>query len=263
MNQRLQGVRIVVTRAAHQSDEFADALRQKGADVILAPAIELVPNNNTFAYENCLQHLLKRQVTRILFGSINAAVALQRILQADERFVGCEPFDVSCVGHKTALRIQEDPLLRVWFNVSEIAEDARSEGLADTIMGKFGIQSLANLCFFYPGAKERRPALEEMLVGQGALVLRADLYKIGPVSSYSKEMHEKLSKADIFTFFSGRTLQCFLKACGDVGATYLERSKVAVIGPVACEQAKAMGIRVDLLPSDVSTEGLIEVLISR
>ncbi len=39
----LEGLRIVVTRAAHQAEELAQPLRELGAEVILLPAIGIAP----------------------------------------------------------------------------------------------------------------------------------------------------------------------------------------------------------------------------
>ena len=258
----LDGFTVVVTRATHQSTEFIEALCERGAEVISAPAIELVTNTNSETYEDSLIALYSGRVSRILLGSVNAAVALQRILSEDVRYtLGCAHarFAVACVGEKTANYIRNSDELSQFFDVFEVADEAHSEGLADKLLSQY--QTIEEHCFFYPGAQERRPVLEDVLCTQGAQVLRADLYRIQTATTYTEQTHSSLAQADIFTFFSGRTIQCFLEAAGEqAGRRYLDSAVVATIGPVAAQQAREMGIRVDVTPEVASTESLIEVL---
>ncbi len=67
---KLDGLRIVVTRAAHQAEELARPLRERGAEVLLLPAIAIAPPADPHALEQAAAHA--DQFDWIVFTSANA-----------------------------------------------------------------------------------------------------------------------------------------------------------------------------------------------
>src|SRR3954447_18348980 len=70
---KLDGLRIVVTRAAHQAEELAVPLRERGAQVLLLPVIGIAPPTDSHALEQAAAHA--DQFDWIVFTSAEAISA--------------------------------------------------------------------------------------------------------------------------------------------------------------------------------------------
>src|SRR5277367_183528 len=71
---RLNGIGVVVTRAAHQSSELSDTLRGLGAEVFEMPMIEIAPPLSWHDLDRALMNI--DSFNWIFFASINAAQSL-------------------------------------------------------------------------------------------------------------------------------------------------------------------------------------------
>src|SRR3954464_6258760 len=76
---KLDGLRIVVTRATHQAEELAAPLRERGAEVLLLPAIAIAPPPDPRALEQAAAHA--DQFDWIVFTSANAITAFVAALR--------------------------------------------------------------------------------------------------------------------------------------------------------------------------------------
>src|SRR5437764_1064936 len=66
----LQGVRVVITRAAHQAEELAAPLRALGAEIIILPVIGIAPPLNPEPLQNAAAR--SNEYDWIIFTSANA-----------------------------------------------------------------------------------------------------------------------------------------------------------------------------------------------
>ncbi len=74
----MQGLRIVVTRAAHQAEELAAPLRDLGAEVLLVPMIGIAPPVDETALRHAAAHAASYDW--IVFTSVNAVSAFSAAL---------------------------------------------------------------------------------------------------------------------------------------------------------------------------------------
>src|SRR5690348_6611042 len=100
-NSPLSGKRVLVTRPAHQSAEFAAALQAAGAEPILAPTIEMVPPDDRPAAVQAVN--AASEYAWIVFTSANGVRAFFEVLDSrreDARALGNAK--IAAIGIKTS-----------------------------------------------------------------------------------------------------------------------------------------------------------------
>ena len=245
----LQGMRVVITRAQENAGELSDAFRAKGAEPLCFPCItRRFPDDLKEVHEAWHQ---VEAYDRVLVGSVAALDVFRTLTLPAKRA------PITCVGAKTAEKIEADEALRARFVVHEVADVRRAEGVIQSLLGIF--TSLEGRRFLWPRAREAREKLRSELSLRGATVDPLVTY-ILDCADYSPSEQSILASASVFTFLSGRTLECFLRMLGANGRAHLERATVAVIGPVAQECAYKHNIKVDVVPDVASGQALVEAL---
>lgn len=236
----LSGKTVVVTRARHQARELIALFEARGASVIALPVIEVVPVEplDLSVYADC---------EAVIFGSKNAAeLSFDHGLPIDER-------PIFCVGEKTRAYVAT----RTTAPLFSPAEH-RAEALVECIEAAFGAE-LHGKRFLFPRAPEGREVIAEALAERGAIVEAIAVYRIAAAPPPAEAERVRLDRADVFTFASGETLRAFLEQVAGARAL-LEQKQVAVIGPVAAEKARALGVRVDITPKTATLEALVEAI---
>ncbi len=237
----LRGKTILVTRPREQSYSLVRALERRGATVIVAPAIELVPARSA-ALTGALAELAQGQFAWITLTSGAAIEVLSTRL---------EPRDVrarvAAVGEGTA------EAFRRW---------ARRE--PQLVPRTFTTEALARafpkgqgrvLC---PRADVAPEDLEQALAAKGWTPLRVDAYRTRMPRSLAPEARDALreGRVDAITFTSASTVRGFVRALGAVKGN----PKVVCIGPVTSREARAHGLQVSAVAGPHTMEGLVEAL---
>lgn len=243
----LNGRRVVVTRAPEDSASIIAALEARGATPVLFPTLARSYPADTGDIEKAWAEV--HRFERVVVGS-SAALAVFGELEPRARKV-----PVTCVGDRTAAAIVEDPKLSLRFEVVDVAEKRRAEGMLELLEQRLG--PLTGRRFLLPRAPEGRDHLAGALRSRGAEALELLTYRIHCRTGGDLAV---LDGADAFSFLSGRTLACFLEAVGASAAARLHAARVAVIGPVAAARAAHLGVRVDVMPETASAEALVEAL---
>lgn len=246
----LSGRTVWITRSREDAEGLASPLAELGAQVRFLPCIHRVQS----AEPTVVAEIWGRVSTfdRVLVGSA-AAVEPFLDLPAPER-----PAPAACVGASTAGRLAT-PRFGDHFQVAEVAEVRRAEGMLDALVDALGEGGrLEGRRFLFPRAPEGRRALQAELLSRGAVVEELETYRIACLDAPVEAMP---APGDILTFMSGRTLDCFLERLGEADArSCLEASIVGVIGPVAAARAAERGIRVDVTPETASAQDLAKAL---
>lgn len=256
---RLAGRRVVVTRAATQAEGLAEALRAMGAEPIFVPTIRVAPPEDPGPLTAAADEIDTYDLVAV--GSTNAVDALVEAL-AGRVWSG----PVACVGKKTAEYIRGSASVQavlpgpLW-----IPEVFRAEALADTIAAGFEAQGgLRGRRILYPQAREGRDVLKAALEAAGAAVTVVEAYRLAPEAAPDDLTLAELGDVDAITFLSGETLAAWFQVVpAPVAEQVLACAVVAVIGPVAAKRAEALGVRVDVVPSQATVEGLVEALALR
>ena len=232
----LAGLRVVVTRAAHQAEETARAFEKAGAEVALLPLLELVPPDDSAPLEAALAALA--DYAWIVFTSANA---VERVL--GDRGGPLPPgLRVASLGEATSASLRAlgiEPDLE--------PADPRAEGVAAELAPRLAPGERVLL----PQASDARPVLERELSRSGARVDRVDAYtKRTPPDARERAAevfgglpHETLGWV---TFTSPSIARAFAEVveglAGHGWPTHRRGLLAASIGPVTSDALRELGV---------------------
>ncbi len=164
----LGGVRVVVTRAAHQADATAAAFEAAGARVERLPLLEVVAPDDPGPLDRALAALRPSAAFDwIVFTSTNAVEQVLARLPASAGTPLPAGLRVAAIGPSTSQALRAHGI-----RPDLEAADSRAEGLAEQLVPRLSAGERVLL----PQAADARPVLEELLVAAGAEVTRVDAY---------------------------------------------------------------------------------------
>ena len=248
MKRTLAGRTIVVTRPAEQEAPLVRELERRGARVLVAPTIRLVPARSA-ALTAALKELAAGRFDWITLTSA-ATVDVLRDRLASPRDVRSK---VAVIGDGTAAAFRRwagrDPDLQpTTFTTAALAR-AFPRGSGRVLCARADI------------APE---GLEDALTIKGWETERVDAYRTVFATSLPREARDALGRGDIdaVTFTSASTVRGFVDALG--GEAIREASggppRVVCIGPVTAAAARDAGLRPAAVARPHTLEGLLEAL---
>lgn len=246
----LLGKRVLVTRPAHQSAEFAEALRARGATPILAPTIAMLPPDDPARAEQAVNSAAG--FAWVVFTSANGVRAFFNILIArreDARAFGSAK--IAAIGIKTSQALLEH---RVYADL--VPQSYVAEHLADALIQA---SEPGDKILIYR-AEEARDALPERLSQAAREPFVVSAYKT--VFTDDLQFAEKVASSDVLTFTSASTVRGFAHNLhGNAAAAHAAQGKiVACIGPITAEEAHRVGLDVSVVADEFTTDGLLDAL---
>ncbi|MGD1066278.1 MAG: uroporphyrinogen-III C-methyltransferase [Vulcanimicrobiaceae bacterium] len=245
--QPLFGKRVLVTRPAHQADDFAQQLWEVGAVPIVAPTIAIGPPPDPDAARAAAARV--REYAWVVFTSRNGVDAFFDLLGElgrDARAFG--DAKVAAIGPKTAAALSARGI-----RVDLVPQTYVNEAMADALLGR--TQACDRVLVFR--AHEAREVLPETLYDAGRAVDVVAGYATRAVDDPS--LAEKAEGADVVTFTSSSTVKGFLDNVPH-GARLLVTKTIACIGPITAQTAREAGIRVDVVADEFTVDGLLRAL---
>jgi uroporphyrinogen III methyltransferase / synthase len=235
----LAGWRVLVTRPREQLAALADIVRARGGEPVAYPTIELAPPPDWAALDGALAG---PPHAWIVFTSPSAVRFTTT--RAAELGLRLPPLRVAAVGAETA-RAATAAGLHV--DVVPAADDQRQEGLAAALE-----QLPPGTRVLFPQTVGGREHLRDVLVAQGCVV---DVVAVS--QTLAVRDLPPLPGFDAATFASPSALRAFVERWG---AAALADAVLAVIGPTTAAAARALGVRVDVMPDVPSMPALVEAL---
>lgn len=239
----LSGLSVVVTRPRHQAGALASALRERGAEPIVVPMIEIVdPLDGGRALAEAVARVGDH--VWVVLTSPNGAV----------RF--CDQLDGPLPAH-----------VRVATIGPGTAEVLTERGLhADLVPGTYVAESLL-ADFPAPTEPRSRVLLARAETARDVLPdgLRELGWEVDVVTAYrtvgvdpTEGDRRLVEAADVVTFTSSSTVEQWVAAFG------VERMPptVACIGPVTADTATDLGIDVDVVAREHTIDGLVDALVT-
>jgi hydroxymethylbilane synthase len=247
----LQGRRIVVTRAKHQAKALADPLSELGATTLLMPAIRIAPAEDLAPLDHAIRSL--GEYDWVILTSANAVEIVWDRLAAND--LSSSIFDhvrIAAVGSSTA-----KALTKRGVEPTFVPEEFVGESIAN------GIGDVRGQRVLLARARIARDTLPKMLEEHGAKVEDIPVYDTLPVDFDDHQLAELKKGIDVITFTSGSTVRNFLAAIrAHTPAIELsDRTLIACIGPVTARAARELGLRVDVVPTEYTTDGLVHSLV--
>lgn len=247
----LEGRTILVTRPRAQATTLVESLRARGARVIVAPAIRLVPAPAK-AIDAALDGLVTGAFAWVLVTSRAGAEALLTRLEAGGRSPRDVRALVGAVGEGTASALREGGL-----RPSLVPTSFTTDALGRAMPSGSGTVLLARADIAPEG-------LERVLRRKGWGVERIDAYRTRFPGTLPVAARRALAAGavDAVTFTSASTVRGFLKAAGGVlrhpaMAAAGHTPKVVCIGPVTAAEARSSGLRVHATADPHTIEGLV------
>lgn len=246
----LSGKHVLITRPAHQSAEFAEALRARGAIPVLAPSIAMLPPDDPGAAEQAVN--AASRYAWVVFTSANGVRAFFNILKArreDARAFGNAK--IGAIGIKTSQALLE-------YNVYAdlVPQSYVAEHLADALVA--ASKPGDNILIYR--AEEARDVLPERLREAGREPAVVSAYKT--VFTNDPQFAEKVAQSDILTFTSASTVRGFVHNLGG-GANAVSAASgklIACIGPITAGEARGAGLQVEVVADEFTADGLLTAI---
>jgi len=237
----LTGRTVLVTRSREQAGELARPLQRRGAQVILAPSIEIVSVRSA-ALSRALHDLSNGAFAWVTLTSprtVDVLAERMRPRELDAR--------VAAIGEGTREAFRrwsrrEPDLVPRTFTTAALT-------------GAFPRGSGRVLC---PRADIASEGLEDALAAKGWSPTRVDAYRTRFPRYLPPDARKALreGRVDAVTFASASSVRGFLRAL----TTARGSPKVVAIGPVTAREAREHGLRVHAVANPHTLEGLVEAV---
>jgi uroporphyrinogen III methyltransferase / synthase len=248
----LFGRRILVPRPVHQARETASQIRERGADAVVFPVIEIHPPPEPQRLLDAVS--LVGSYDWLLFTSANGVNAFFGALTSaggDSRRLA--NVRVGAIGPRTA-----SALGAYGIRADLVAEEFVGEGLARAVIAQGGKGKV-----LLPRALEARDELPRALRGAGMTVDVVPAYETKPIDATQSDslraMFER-GEVDTVMFTSSSMVSSTVQALGTNAASILARAHVASIGPITTKTATDLGLRVDSVATEYTVSGLLDSL---
>jgi uroporphyrinogen III methyltransferase / synthase len=251
--QPLFGKRMLLPRAAEQSRATAATIRERGAEAVVFPLIELSDPPDRDRLLRAAREL--GRYDWVLLTSVNGVERLFSALREiglDARAFGAAK--VGVIGPRTAAA-----LVRYGVHADLVAEEFVGEGLARAVLD----QSAAARRVLIVRALEAREALPEALRGAGIDVDVVAAYRTDPLPPERASELVKLFEqraVEIVILTSSSIARSLLALLGDRRSELLAPVTVASIGPITTATLEELGV-IPQVSADVYTvPGLLDAL---
>jgi uroporphyrinogen III methyltransferase/synthase len=252
----LRGKTIVVTRPRGQASAFTEALRERGARVLEAPAIALAPPRSWAPLDRALRRLALYDL--VVFTSVNGVERFFDRLRARGVDLRTLRAPIAAIGPATAAAVEARGL-----RVAVLPDEYRAEGIVAALGDRVGRTRLAGSRVLVPRAAVARDLLPGALRRRGARVDVVPVYRTAASRQGRLEVARALRAAevDLLTFASSSSVTHFVRGLRGAAARRLRRVPAAVIGPITARTARALGLRVAVMPRDYTIAALVEAIV--
>jgi len=243
MTGSLHGKVVLVTRPREEADELARMLEDRGAQPLVAPAIERLPVRGE-TLDGALRSLTSGGFAWAVFTS---RAGVEAVLGRLGRHRGRLPAKVAAVGEGTAAALREfgvEPdLIPTSFTTTALAR-ALPRGAGKVLLARADIAP---------------DGLDESVAAKGWTPVRVDAYRTIPARSLppqaSQMLHE--GRVDAVTFTSASAVEGFVAMASPVLGGAVRRPRAICIGPVTAAAARRAGLPVAAVARPHTIEGLV------
>lgn len=257
MTKALSGKRVLVARPKAQAEETAALLRQRGAEPVVVPLIEVVAPPNIGLLSRAVRELSRYDV--VVFTSANAvrAVIDEAWSQGLDLARALEGVCFASIGPGTTAALEARGI-----RPEIIADNHVGEGMAEAVLSAWKEGERAPRILL-PRALVARDELPTMLREAGCSVEIVPAYETRKapreaIDALSLELMRSAIDAVLLT--SSSTVTSLCDALGERAAELLSHTVLATIGPIAEETAKARGLSVAVSADPYTVPALIDAL---
>ena len=244
----LAGKRVLITRAAHQSESFAEAILKRGGTVAFQPAIEIVGPDSWAMADSLINNL--HEYSRMVFVSTNTVnffVDRVKSHQQLETLKLLSP-EIIAIGSSTKAAIESHDLF-----VSQIPTNSNSQSLADLLIEN---PTDSNTVIFRGdrGSDVLGDRLTEAKVDFEELPIYRSQDVLQPDAGVFNELTEE--KIHWTTITSSAIANSVANLFGD----NLRRTKIATISPTTTDAMERLGFSVSAEARRYDLNGVISAM---
>lgn len=247
----LSGKRVLVTRAREQANTLVERLVELGAEPIEFPTIQIVPPADFRPLDAAIARL--QTYDWVIFTSVNGVVFFwERLAVAGLSASVLDQVQIGAIGPATAAALTERGI-----HVDFMPARFVAESILDTIGHVAGKRILL------PRADIARETLADGLRERGALVDEIAAYRTVP-AQLPPDLRDRVlgEEIDIATFTSSSTVRNFMQTLSGLDPTeVLKGTRIACIGPITAQTAQELGLRVDIVATEHTIEGLVKAIL--
>jgi len=253
LSSSLAGKRIVITRAAAQSEALARELSAHGAFSVVLPMVSFAEPEDYAPLDRAIAEI--QQFNWLIFTSAQAVSAVvRRSAELSQPLIRTENrLGVACVGPVTAEAARNAKL-----PVEYVAVMHNGMGLANELSGK-----LQGTKVLLPQSDRANPDLPAALKGFGARVTEVVAYRtLRPVETEQNALREVIeSRADAILFFSPSAVQHFAELVGSEKLRTIQQTlAVTAVGPVTAKALREAGLERIVVAADTTAAAVIDAL---
>jgi uroporphyrinogen III methyltransferase/synthase len=245
--------RIVITRAAAQSEALARELTVRGAIPVVLPLVAFAEPEDFATLDAALGEM--QQFDWMILTSAQAVRAL--IKRGEELKLNlirtASKLQIACVGPVTA-----EAARQVGFRVEYVSEMHTGAGLA----AELG-QRLQGAKVFLPRSDRANPDLPPALERHGAAVTEVVAYRTLRPAAIDERKLRQITEgaADVVLFFSPSAVQHFAELFGSEQLPALQdKLAIAAVGPVTANALREAGVQRLVISADTTAGAVIEAL---
>ncbi len=245
---RLDRLRVVVTRPAHQAEHLCQLIEQAGGTAIRLPVIEIVTPTNPQIAQNKLSQLKKFSLA--IFTSVNAVEWLFRIAPAS--FNWPSRIAVAAIGKRTASALKAHRI-----NVNIVPDQGFN---SESLLSSHAMNALSGQQVVILKGEGGRTLLAETLLQRGASVETIDLYRRKKPNEGLRNIQQagKSGSIDLFIVTSNEGLQNLFEMATANERAWLLNTALAVISKRTAQLAKTLGFsHPPVVADEASDEGLL------
>lgn len=251
----LFGKRLLVPRAPHQAESTARAVRERGAEPLLFPVIEIADPPDPARLAEAA-----REVASYDWVVFTSANGVERFFSAlaregrDSRAFGAAK--VAVIGPKTGVALRPHGIVP-----DLMADEYVGEALGEALLRSGPVRRV-----LVPRALVARDALPAMLRERGAQVDVVPTYETRPVSDErAMKLKAELERGgvDAILFTSGSTVSSLMDLLGADRQSLLAKVVIASIGPITSKTLVERGVPPSVTASEFTVEGLLDALEAR
>ena len=250
----LRGLRVLNTRPLDQAAELSRRLAALGAEAVELPTTQIVPAADPTPLDEAIRRLREsRGFDWILFTSTNSVVFfLNRLLAQGHDVRALAGVRLGAVGRATV------DALRVYGLVA----DSSAPATTGAVVAEIG-QNGTGRRVLVPRSGSERPDSVEALLDQGCQVETVVAYSIQPADPDPIGLAALLKgEVDVVSFISPSGLTGLAAMLPERPLSHvLAPLTVLCIGPTTADMARAMGVRVDLVATEHTIDGMIDTLL--
>jgi uroporphyrinogen-III synthase len=244
-NRKLQGLRVWVTRPAHQAETLCQLIEAEGGKAVHLPLLSIQPPQDPAAARALLARAA--DFDWVVFTSINAVQKGITLAPNGVRW----PSRRVCIGAGTARALEEAGLGK------GLAPDSGAS--SEDVLALPPLQNLRGQRVLIVKGEGGRDLLPRVLGSRGALVEQAEVYRRVPAEIKPRQLEALVSDIDAIVVTSGEALEHLASLASQRSALFA--AQLVVPSQRVVQMAKDLGfICAPLIPAHISDHDILEAL---